>query len=501
MTTPNPNDLAVQMAQYLAKVKETATPEDCAKIDACAEVVNKIEQSKTIPKNEIKIIEQIISQHVKEVFKKFETTVIKQTEIFGNYTATLLSQLFDHHGIGVCSFMNEKYEDIRAHFNQVESIVTGQEFFQKQILDQFKELRNEREHISGKDYTDHSPMDLSKDAYPSPDQDSNGCLDGDSNDQVQMNIIKEIKETAKKHGPVKTNSSTLHHKANQGDMNKSNIKTAPNSEQVPGSPESARVKNKNRDNIPHINLEKNEFWADPQMVKGRVPIVITDPSTGRESVKIEEHEFEAANDQNYRPSKSVKKRMRKRQISDERRARCEVVVHGLKETIDEDNSKLYWLSEAEKFIDFTDELSPDYLEKDGIELRLEDIEVTNRILVWTGKHDENNPLPMVVQLKDENTANAVKKAMFAAGCYNCRVHVKRGKYKKTGDNKTDKQKAEIIESLKGCCGRPSTTKAERDAAKRKKEYLASQDFQKKLTFQELKERKEVKFAYIRANYT
>ena len=281
-------------------------------------------------------------------------------------------------------------------------------------------------------------------------------------------------------------------------MNKSIIKTAPNAEQVPGSPESARVKNKNRDNIPHINLEKNDFWADPQMIKGRVPIVTTDPNTGRETVKVEEREFEAANDQNYRPSKSAKKRMRKRRISDENRARCEVVIHGLKETIDEDNSKLYWLREAEKFIDFTDELSPDYLDKDGIELSLEDIEVTNRILVWT---DENNPLPMVVQLKDENTANAVKKAMFAAGCYNRRVHVKRGKYQKTGVNKTDKQKAEIIESLKGCYGRPSTTKAERDAARRKKEYLASQDFQKKSTFQELKERREVKFAYTRANYT
>ena len=295
MATPNPNDLDAQTAQYLAKVKEMATPEDCAKNDACAEVMNKIEQSRTIPNNEIKIIEQIISQHVKEAFTKLEATVIKQTEIIGNYTTQLLDQFFRHHGLGVCSFMNEKYEDIRTHFNQVESIVTGQEFFQKQLLDQVKELRNEREHISGKDYTDQPPMDLSKDAYPSPDQDSNGCLDGESNDQIQMNILKEIKEAAKKPVPVKSNSSTLHHKANQGDMNKSNIKTAPNAEQVPGSPESARVKNRNRtrDNIPHINLEKNEFWADPQMIKARVPTVITDPNTGRESVKIEEHEFEA----------------------------------------------------------------------------------------------------------------------------------------------------------------------------------------------------------------
>ena len=260
MATPNPNDLAAQTAQYLAKVKEIATPEDCAKIDACAEVMNKIEQSRMIPNNEIKIIEQIISQHVKEAFTKLEAAVVKQTEIIGSYTSQLLDQFLRHHGIGVCSFMNEKYEDIRIHFNQIESIVTGQEFFQKQILDQVKELRNEREHISSTDYTDQPPMDLSKDVYPSPDQDSNGCLDGESNeiknDQIQMNILKEIKETAKK--PVKSNSSTLHHKANQGDMNKSsNTKTAPNAEQVPGSPESAMVKNRNRirDYIPR-NLEK-----------------------------------------------------------------------------------------------------------------------------------------------------------------------------------------------------------------------------------------------------
>ena len=402
--------------------------------------------------------------------------------------------------------MNEKYEDIRIHFNQIESIVTGQEFFQKQILDQVKELRNEREHISSTDYTDQPPMDLSKDVYPSPDQDSNGCLDGESNeiknDQIQMNILKEIKETAKK--PVKSNSSTLHHKANQGDMNKSsNTKTAPNAEQVPGSPESAMVKNRNRirDYIPR-NLEKNEFWADPQIKKSTVPTIIKDPKTGRELVNIEEHEFEANDDYNYKPSKSAKKRMRKRRITDAKRAKSEVVIHGLEETIYEDDDELYWLSEAKKFIKFTEELSPDYLgEKDGIEITLDDINVTNRILVWTGKHDENNPLPMVVQLKDEDTANAVLRAMFAAGCYNRQVHVKRGKYKKTGDKKTDKEKDDAIEKLKGCYGRPSTTKAERDAARKKKEYLASQVFQKKKTFQEFKQEREVKFANIRAKYT
>ena len=51
--------------------------------------------------------------------------------------------------------------------------------------------------ILSTDYTDQPPppppppMDLSKDVYPSPDQDSNRCLDGESNeiknDQIQLN--------------------------------------------------------------------------------------------------------------------------------------------------------------------------------------------------------------------------------------------------------------------------------------------------------------------------
>ena len=298
------------------------------------------------------------------------------------------------------------------------------------------------------------------------------------------------------------------YKRSQTFMNKSSKnkrKPAPNAERVPGSPESSRIKNKEefRDNIP-TNLEKNEFWADnshSQMIKTRIPTVIKDPKTGRETVMVEEHEFEASDDYHYQPSKNAKKRMKKRRLADEQRAKNEVVIHGLKETIYEDDDELYWRSEANKVIKFSEELSPDYLGEDGLEITLEDINVTNRIFVWTGKHDENNPLPMVVQLKDEDTANAMLRSMYAAGCHNRRVHVKRGKFKKTGDKETDKAKEAEIKKLKGCYGRPSTTKGQRDAARKKKEYLASQEFNKKKSFQEFKQEREVNFVNIRSKYT
>ena len=49
--------------------------------------------------------------------------------------------------------------------------------------------------------------------------------------------------------------------------------------------------------------------------------------------------------------------------------------------------------------------------------------------------------------------------------------LKEANTKKNGDKATNKEKEEAIEKLRGCFGRPSTTKAERDAAKKKKEYL------------------------------
>ena len=421
--------------QHFAEIREKSNPDDRAKIDACTNIIDKQvapdpEIRSGIQNSEFRIIDQIISQNVNKACSSVETTVIQQAERVGNHSA----QQFQHHGNGICTFINEKHEETRGLINRIESIVSSQEFFQKQIADQIGELSEEIKQL--RDSPSHLiPMDLPRDELPSPDQDSNGCLDGNMNTNEirdeQAKVLKEIKETAKQHDAEAEASSTLHNKANDGDMNKSpnkKKKSALNAEQVPGSPECAKIKNRGINGVKYI--EQNEFWADPQINKSKVPIIVKDPYTGREVIDYEVHEFEAKDDYNYKPTKSAKKRMRKRRLDDATRSKSEVVVHGLEETIDKDDIELFWFSEAKTFIKFTEELSPTHLgEKDGIELTLEDIKVTNRILVWS-KHDENNPLPMVVKLKDEKTANSVLRAMFAAGCYKRRMHVKRGKYKK-----------------------------------------------------------------------
>ena len=106
---------------------------------------------------------------------------------------------------------------------------------------------------------------------------------------------------------------------------------------------------------------------------------------------------------------------------------------------------------------------------------------------------------MVVQFRDEITANKVKRAMYAAGCFKCRVHLGWGKYGKTGDKKKDREVSESLENLP--YGRPSSTKEERDAARKKKEYKTGQTFNRKTTYQNLKNEREVDFAHLSEKYT
>ena len=40
-------------------------------------------------------------------------------------------------------------------------------------------------------------------------------------------------------------------------------------------------------------IERNEFWADTQILKSKVPILVKDPNTGKEGIDYEIHEFEA----------------------------------------------------------------------------------------------------------------------------------------------------------------------------------------------------------------
>ena len=233
-----------QMAEYFAEIREKLSPDDRAKIDACTDIIDKQvapdpdpEIRTRIQNSEFRIIDDIISQNVNRACSKVETAVIQQAERLGIHSA----QQFQYHGNGICAFILKKHEETCGLINQVETIVSSHEFFQKQITDQIREINEEIKQLRAS--PPHLiPMDSSRDELPSPDQDSNGCLDGNKNIRdEQAKVLKEIKETANQHDAEA--SSTLHNKANDGDMNKlRKKKSAPNAEQIPGSPESAKTK-------------------------------------------------------------------------------------------------------------------------------------------------------------------------------------------------------------------------------------------------------------------
>ena len=459
-------------------------------------------------------VNQFVSQNI------LGQVVIQQAERVMNHS----TNLFNAHQQGVFKLLHDKHENIDEKIAQVETFLSDQEFHHENLLDQveefktemrdlFEDLKKEVKNVQNCSLP-HS-MDLSRDYHPGPDQDSNGCLDGsDSNVEAmkreQADILKEFKKSAKNNS-INVNT-TLLNKAKNGDMykqHKGKIKSAPNAVLTPGSPESAREKikqtnqNYNESQIPTNSLGNNEFdvfQSETIQKMGIVPIVYKDPITGHESVRVEKQYYDENKEIGYKPSKSAKKRMRKRRITDANRARCEIVIHKIKETIYEEDDERFWVSETKKFLKWTwEELSYEHLGENGIDLSQHDIKNTGRIYVWTGIHDEENPLPMVVEFHDEITCNEVKRAMVAAGCFKHRVHLKNiGKYKNTGDKKIDKKNAELVGTLPW--GRPSSTKVERDAARRKWDYINDQVFTNKSTYQEFKGKRDVNHNYIKENY-
>ena len=460
-------------------------------------------------------VNQFVSQNI------LGQVVIQQAERVINHSANQ----FNTHQQGVFRLLHDKHEKMGEKIDRVEAIVSDQEFHHKNVLVQIEEFKSEvrdlfenlREEVKNVQNCSlpHS-MDLSRDYHPGPDQDFNGCLDGsdpnvEAKKKEQADILKEFKKSAKNNS-INVNT-TLHNKAKNGDMHKQHkgkIKSAPNAVQTPGSPESAREKikhtnqNYNESQIPTNAQEENEFaefQSETTQKIGRVPVVDKNPITGRESVRVEKQYYDETKEIGYKPSKAAKKRMRKRRITDANRARCEIVIHKIEETIYEEyDEERFWVSEAKKFLKWTwKELSYEHLGEDGIDLTLDDIKNTSRIYVWTGIHDKENPLPMVVEFHDEVTCNEVKRAMVAAGCFKYRVHLKNvGKYKKTGDKKIDKKNAELVETLP--YGRPSSTKEERDAARRKNDYINDQVFTNKSTYQVFKKKRDVNYNYIKENY-
>ena len=253
-----------------------------------------------------------------------------------------------------------------------------------------------------------------------------------------------------------------------------------------------------------MDNEFKEFYPITYPKVDNVPIVETDSTTGRQKVRMEEKHFYEADDYGFNPTKSARKRMRKRRTNDAKKAKCEVVVHNLKETVREEYSsnELFWVAESNKFLQWTwDEMSPEHLGNEaGIDLELGDVIKTSRIYVLQEYYNDDNPLPMIVQLKDEETANKVKKAMYSAGCYIRRIRRRKyGLYKKVSDKNKDKEIDDILMSLP--YGRPSTTKAERDLARKKKEYKLGQSFKYKTTYQEFRKEMDVDYNYLNEKYT
>ena len=471
-----------------------------------------------ISDQDLRVINQLINQKCQKLFSALEETNILQSVKVGNHC----SQLIQNFQQGIYKLLSDQHVEQCQRINRVDSKANENENFQFKLLEQYEELKVELKSLNNSLSCQKPSMDLTRERSPSPDRDFNGCPDGvgeiekireDNKKKLlkdQNKLMQEIKDVAKK-SAINMNT-TLQNKANKGDMNKFNVKSkkpAQNAEQVPGSPESATNKNKNNSNRNHshqkeqMDTEFDEFYPITYPKVDNVPIVGTDPITGRKKIRMEEKYFHKEDDYGFDPSPSAKKRMRKRRTNDAKRAKCEVVVHKLPETVREEYSsnELFWVAESNKFLQWThDEMHPEQIGNEvGIDLGLDDVVKTSRIYVLQEYYDEGNPLPMIVQLKDENTANKVKKAMYSAGCYERRVRRNYGRYKKVGDKKKDKEIDDNLLNLP--YGRPSTTKAERDLAKKKKEYKSVQSFKHKTTYQEFKKEMDVDYKYLNEKYT
>ena len=471
-----------------------------------------------ISNQDFRTINQIINQKCQKLYSALEEIGIQQTVGVGNH-CSLIVQNFQQ---GLFRLLSDEHVELCQHINRVESKVTENENFQFKLLEQYEVLIDEIKSLKNSLSNQKSSMDLTREPPPGPDQDSNGCLDGDKEMKKireenrkkllkdQNKLMQEIKNAAQKNAV--NASTTLQNEANNGDMNKFNVKSkkpVTNAEQVPGSPENAIKKNKISSNSNHshqkeqMDNEFDEFYAPTYPKVDNVPIVGTDPTTGRQKVRMEEKHFYAEDDYGFDPSPSAKKRMRKRRTNDAKRAKCEVVVHNLEETVREEYSsnEQFWVAESNKFLQWIqDEMHPEHLgDEVGIDLGLGDIVKTSRIYVLQEYFDDGKPLPMIVQLIDEETANKVKKAMYAAGCFERRIRRNYGRYKKVGDKKKDKEIDAILPNLP--YGRPSTTKEERDLAKKKKEYKLGQSFKRKTTYQEFKKKMDVDYTYLNEKYT
>ena len=288
-------------------------------------------------------------------------------------------------------------------------------------------------------------------------------------------------------------NSTLISDANpgrpKGNKRANRAKNPSNEASIPGTTKNAEIKNK---------LSSDAFTPEYRSPKRSLKISIVpdleDPN--EEIVQTEYQEYHDENDWKFQPTKSMKRRILRRKKQDKQRAQTEVIFHGI-ETTKYIDGTLFHINEATKAVEFLEEISIDYLGEDGLDIKLEHIVNAGRIDLWSGPDKFK---PMVVKFIDSITANAVMKAMKIAGYFKQRTHVNRGKYKKTGDKKLNNENAKIILDMKDCYGRQSSTKAEREVYRKKKEYEKTPEFKAKSTFQVHRQERTVDFAKIKSGF-
>jgi hypothetical protein len=284
-------------------------------------------------------------------------------------------------------------------------------------------------------------------------------------------VNKEPKHANHERSSFFEKNTTLQNDANPGFTNtpgKNNNKKASNEEKIPGTAKNAVAKN-----------QKSHETVQPG--KNMKISIVPDPvNPGETIVQTEYQEINPEDDWQTQKTKSMKRKLRARRKTDKTRAQAEVILHGV-ETTKYNDGESFHVNEALKAVEFLEEISKESLGSDGLDIKIGHIIKSSRLDLWTG---QDKFKPMVVQFVDIETANAVMKAMKIAGYLNQRTHVRRGKYRKTGDKKKNKENSELIKTKLDCYGTPSSTKAERELYRKKKEYKKSPDFKAKSTYQD-----------------
>ena len=155
----------------------------------------------------------------------------------------------------------------------------------------------------------------------------------------------------------------------------------------------------------------------------------------------------------------------KQQTNEEKRCAKEILFFGEKEPLYV-NKKQYDRDLFDVIVGILAEVSTTHLDIKGFNVKEGDIVRVRVIHAWTGS--EKNK-PMLATFRDVETCNRAKRAIKLGNFYKRRTHSKFGKYKITGDQKTDDENRKRIENLRHKFARPSTPKAVREKRQKERE--------------------------------